>query len=62
MDNEKVYTHIMITSGNLPEFPWFIDVTEEQKKMLYWLKQNNLLREECEVFNLSNNSVYETIS
>ena len=62
MENEKKYTHMMITSVNLPEFPWFIDVTEEQKKLLYWLKQNNLLREESEVFDLSSNAVFETIS
>lgn len=62
MDNEKKYTHMAIINTENVGFPFFIDVTEEQKKMLYWLNQMNLLATGYDLFNLSSNAVYEVIS
>lgn len=61
MDNEKKYTHMAIINTDSVGFPFFIDVTEEQKKMLCWLNQRNLLAPGYDVFNLSNNSCYEVV-
>ena len=58
MSNEKEYTHMGIINTECIGFPLFIDVTEDQKQMLYWLREMNLLADGYDLFNLSND-IYE---
>lgn len=57
-NNEREYTHMGIINTECVGFPFFIDVTEDQRQMLYWLSQMNLLAPGYDLFNLSGD-IYE---
>lgn len=61
MENEKERIHMMIVDLVQSSEPWFIDLTEEQKKLLKWLRDHNFLNEDCNIYNLSDDSAYEIV-
>ena len=59
-NNEKERVCIMLVNTELVSEPWFIDLTTEQKRLFDWLQDNGFLND-CEIYNLSDESAYEKI-
>lgn len=61
MNNEKEHIHMMFVDRDGSPDPCFIDITAEQKRLFDWLRDNGFLNEDCEIYNLSDDSSYEKI-
>lgn len=59
-NNEKERFHMMLVDSEKSPEPWFIDLTAEQKRLFDWLQDNGFLND-CEIYNLSDDSAYEKI-